>query len=167
MAQVDFRTLRMRYELLGDSLQELASEYALTLDQITYLAKEENWVQSTLPSPPIDTKDVEGYAKSLLETTRHKLSILSIYNQLALRPQYVSLEHTLLDKAMQMATRLNPDEPMAVSKLKTLTGILNDLSNRLGLLAGAANEGEKIMQDSGVNVQIVQQFLSDAMPIIQ
>ena len=167
MANMDFKTIRMRYELLGDSLQDLAQEYSLTLEQINYLASEEGWTQNLLPTPAVNDKNVEGYAKSLLETTRHKLSILSVYNQLALRPQYISLEHTLLEKAVAMAKTLDPNEPMAVSKLKTLTSILNDLSNRLGLLAGAANEGEKLLQESGVSVNSIQQFVENNGGAIQ
>jgi len=167
MAKIDFKTLRMRYEILGDTLEDLAVEYSLTSDQIHYLAREEQWTQSLLPTPHVDTKNVEGYAKSLLEATKHKLSILSVYNQLSLRPQYITLEHTLLDKAVQMASLLDPNEPMAVSKLRTLTGILNDLSNRLGLLAGAANEGEKLLNDAGVSVNIIQQFLDGNQQVIQ
>ena len=172
LSSTDFKTIRLRYELLGDSLQDLAQEYSMSLDQITFLAKEEEWIQSALPTPqdlvvsntPVDT---ETYAKSLLETTKHKLSILSVYNQLHLRPQYIELEHTLLAAAVQMAKSLKPEDPMSVSKLRTLTGVLNDLSSRLGLLSGAANEGEKMLKENGVSVQIVQQFLENKTQVLQ
>jgi hypothetical protein len=166
---IDFKTIRMRYELLGDTLPELASEYNLNPEALDFLAKDEGWSQHLLPTPVTtgQAKDVEGYAKQLLEASKHKLSILSVYHQLALRPQYIELEQTLLAKAVSLAKHLDEKEVMAVSKLKTLTSVLNDLSQRLGLLAGAASEGEKMLQENGVSVNIIQQFVDGNVKAIQ
>lgn len=159
MAQ-DHDTIKMRYEILGDSLQDLAAEYDLNPDALSHMAREDGWKQRNLPTVIFDSEpsDLATYSEQLLEASQHRLNILSIYNQLHLRPEYVKLEHALIAKALLIADKLEPNSPFAATQLKSLVESLNALSKRAGLLQGAATQGQKEIDDNGLTVQIIQQF---------
>lgn len=162
----DFNTMRMRYEVLGESLEDLSTEYGFGTKALQAFAEEEGWCQKPLPSviDQVEPKDLETYAKNLLETTQHKLSVLSIYNQLYLRPRYIELEHQLLEKALEMTKQLDPSAPGASASLKRLVSSLNDLTQRSGLLQGGAAQGDEMLKDNGLTVNLIQQFVDKTSP---
>ena len=148
---------RFDYEYLGRSIDELARMYNFPKDSIEMEIEESEWVRKIEPTALPDTKDVEKFASDLESITRSKLSIISLFRQIDNQPLIAQLEKVFLEKALELAASLNPQDDKASNKLTNLVKAVTILQDRNPI--DLANQFKEAVNGSGkVVVNIANQL---------
>lgn len=129
MLDTNWELVKFKYEILGNSLEELAQEYCLSMPVLKYNSKD--WKQIPLASgESISLKDItslEDVLTKLGTQTSSQTKAFAILKQKFLGPKYVELETVLLHKAIEMASNIKETDPRAAQTLRSLATVLSDL----------------------------------------
>lgn len=140
----NWELIQFKYEILGNSLEQLAQEYHLSLPVLKFNAKE--WKQSPLvkekPLQLSDISSLEEIITKLGSQTETQSKAFAILKQKFLGPKYIELETVLLHKTIAMAENIKSNDPIGHRTLRSLTTVLADLLQNNPLLNGKGDNDE-------------------------
>jgi len=124
--------IRFEYEFEGRSIPELSTKYQIHEEELTSLAQQEGWqpllvLRDSFDSAKQKADSLKGYAEILRDEFTAKFTIANIAQQLENRPTFIQLEKLIAEKAIEVASSVDSDDPGAVRALKDLAGILRSL----------------------------------------
>ena len=138
MDTTNWDMIRFQYEILGESLKDLATEHNVTLPVLKFNAEEEGWKpiplaqQKALQFP--DVSSMETITKEMVKQVKEHTRTASILKQKFLGPKYIALEALLLSKATQVLANLDVSDGRSANSLRTITAVLKDLLEQNSIL---------------------------------
>ena len=146
MHDINWELLKFKYEVLGVSIEDLASEHSVSGPVLKFNSQDCNQL-SLASQQPLDLKDLTSLEDILLKLgseTASQTKAFGILKQKFLGPKYVELETVLLHKAIEMANALKSEDPRGAATLRSLSTVLHDLLEQNPLLTpGEKTEDEK------------------------
>lgn len=155
----DWTSLRMQYEVFGETPESIAEQYGVSRTMVVYAAEEQGWQRLPIADTVHDWKDINNLDvidDALLDDVKKKMKILSVLKQNALTPKIILAKATLIGKTLDVIKNIKPEYPHAPTQLKACTEVLTALSVDMDIDA----TGDKNTQGgaAGLTVQIVGQF---------
>lgn len=150
---VDWGLIKIQYELFGETAEELADQFEVSLPMIKYAIKEERWQQLPIANAIQDWKnldDLQEMPADIVDQVRDRMSILFTLKQSTLNPRYIAIETALLGKAQTIIQNLQPDHPNAASILRSISDVFVALREATGMVDKAQQE-----DSGGVKVNIL------------
>lgn len=137
MVDVNWELLRFKYEVLEHSIKDLAVEHQLSESVLKYAA--EKWVQVPLEERKSEEDIQDGIKSDVVEQAK----IFSLLKQKFLNPKYIELEATLLHKAIEVASKIDPNTQGSAKIIQMLTDTLkNLLLEQRAILGEGSGQGE-------------------------
>jgi len=163
MQDTNWDLVQFKYEFLGFSLEDLASEHSISFAVLEYNSK--SWKQISLGQDTLvdmnDVKSLDDVLEKLSTQTINQAQAFLILKQKFLGSKYVELEAILLQKAISLAANIKDDDPRSAAILKSLTETLVNLINQNPLLkskeVGGASEGDKVWEVRVVSAEPKQE----------
>jgi len=115
---MDEAILRLQYEILGHSFEEIASGEEYSADFLKEFAKQHGWKRVFDPVRP-----KQGDEEDFIEETRKRLEVYEIAKELYLAGKYATVEGRILGRLSSSFAM----ESMSPNELRTLTATLNAL----------------------------------------
>lgn len=137
------------YEILGQSVAELAREHSISEEMLKYAIAEEGWTRVPLKDP---MAEVTQLSDDVVQAVQDRCATLKSMKNAALTPQYIALETEILSKARELVSSLNPDNPLAAQQVKLLTEVLGNLRGQVG---DNVSLNEKSKGDGSLTVRIM------------
>ena len=126
--------IRFEYEFEGRSISELSEKHQIHEAELSTIATAESWqhhlvLRDSFATAKQKAETLQEYAEVLREEFTAKFTIADIAQQLENRPTFIQLEKLIAEKAIEVASSVDTDDPRAVRALKDLTGILRSLKS--------------------------------------
>lgn len=150
MQDTNWELIKLKYEFLGFSLEDLAHEHSISSAVLEYNSKD--WNQISLEQDEIDMSDIKSLddvLEKLSTQTINQTQAFQILKQKFLGSKYIELETVLLQKAISLAANLKDDDPRSASTLKSLTDTLVNLLSQNPLLKSGeavSRDGDKVWE---------------------
>lgn len=125
--------IKMRYELLGENLEDIAREYSITLSFLERLSTAETWTRQSVPEIQTAIKDDD--ASSLIESVRTRVDVIQVYKELALMPALLEIESSLV---ANLKTALSDTKKRSPKDMKLLVDSFTALTARQKILSPEA-----------------------------
>ena len=124
--------IRFEYEFEGRSIAELSERHQIHEEELREIAESEGWkpllvLRDTFETIKKRAANLTEFAETLREEFTAKFTIADMVQQVENRSTYIQLERLLAEKAVQVASMIDPGDPGAVRALKDLTGVLRSL----------------------------------------
>lgn len=146
MSLVDWGLIRVQFETLGCSVEQLAEEFGISKSMIQYAIEEENWKQLPICSAVQDWRDVDqvqDIGEELISEVQDRMRIMRTVKQSALSPKYIALETAILGKGLEVIRGIHPESPNAASQLKQITDVLQSLTGSKSAGVNGPTQSEK------------------------
>ena len=144
MQDINWDMVQFKYEFLGFSLIDLATEHGISPTVLNYNAK--GWNQIKLDQDdPIDLgeiKSIDDVLNKLSKQTINQTQAFSIIKQKFLGPKFIELETILLHKAISIASNLDEKDARSANTLRNLVEVLTNLLIQNPLLGSKDNADE-------------------------
>jgi hypothetical protein len=137
---IDTARLKMEYELMGLSREELAHTHGISPEMLDISIKEGKWLRK-----------VNGERDADLTAIAKQSDIARRVKDSALVPYYTALEISILSKAKQMVDHVDVTETGAAAKIKAAAEIYQNLLGK-NLIAAGDN------QSAGIQINILTAF---------
>jgi len=126
--------IRFEYEFEGRTIPELSEKYQVHEEELSALATDEGWqhhlvLRDSFATAKQKASTLTEYADLLREEFTAKFTIADIAQQLENRPTFIQLEKLIAEKAIEVASSVDSDDPGAIRALKDLTSILRSLKS--------------------------------------
>ena len=136
----------MQYEVLGDSVADLAEEYDIAPSRIKHSIAINNWKQTrNIQSADVwkGVENLEDVTDEVIEDAKHKRNVLDLIRSTALDSKYTVLEQSIVNKAIALVRSINlAEDPSDIAaKLKTVADMLIELKATNGRTPAGAGNG--------------------------
>lgn len=117
--------LRIQYEVLHDSIEDMAQEHGVSEAVIRYAIESEGWARQPVTnlSPTEDQTEIETATTAM----QQRLDAAHTLRQGILDPQYIKIEAALTAKTIDVINSIQATEPTAAKRLRDLMDILATL----------------------------------------
>lgn len=126
----DWKNIRLQYELLDQSVEDLAEENNIPVSRIKYAIEQEKWTRTPIADAVNDWSTIKGLdllSDEALGDIQNRIHILNLLKTQALNPRYIALEAALLSKATELINTIDSSQPTAPAQLKSLAEIFETL----------------------------------------
>lgn len=130
LVQYKVQACKFDYEFLGKTVPELAEQYKFPQAILEQEIENSLWVRKIEPTTLPQTNTIQEFATALEEITRSKLSVISLFRQIENQPLIAQLEKVFLEKALELASNLTPEDDRAANKLINLVKAIVTLQER-------------------------------------
>lgn len=144
MGHIDSKLLRLEYEILNASLEDLAKSAGVPVGILQDQADSEAWAQwwpdAPLKEPSKETSVVQQ-SDDFIETRTKRLQVFAIAREMYLAPKCLQLEAAIIDAAKEAVQDI--DVASDADSLRKLAAIYKDVASRSLLekiLSGADND---------------------------
>ena len=134
---------KLQYELFGASVEEIAKELNVSTAMVEYARDEEGWAKKPIAEKVNEWQHSDTIDDGLVVDAGKRLQVLHTLKRQASSPKLIGLEVTIIDKAIEIVSQLEPTNPLAAGALKTCTDILAELSKGLATPDAANGEADK------------------------
>jgi hypothetical protein len=122
MEALNIPLMQVQYEVLHDSIDKIADEHDVSRKMVEYAVKQHGWERKDLSASE------QGDALEVANTDRQMaLEAVHTLRQGVLDPQYIKIEASLVNKAIEIINSIQAAEPTASRRLKEITDILSTL----------------------------------------
>jgi hypothetical protein len=157
MQDTNWDLVQFKYEFLGFSLADLASEHSISPAVLEYNAK--HWNQILLDQDNLvdlnEIKSIDDIISKLGKQTINQSEAFSIIKQKFLGPKFIELETILLHKAISIASNVDEKDPRSANTLKNIVEVLTSLLSQNPLLGSkedtSEGDGDKVWEIKIVN----------------
>ena len=161
---INLSLLRLQYEVLNKSFEQIASETGLPVSAIKVDAAQQNWKQ-LWPDPPqtaattLDTSSLspeelqEYYAlqqEQYTDNTKKRLKLYTLAKDMFLATKYLELESLLIEKACDALNSIDP----GAAGIRQLASVYKDLT--AGTTLSALTKFSLEIDDSGIPTVIIR-----------
>ena len=149
--EINWKTMRVKYELLGYSIEELAEEFELNPDAVQHMVESKGWVKKTDGASPLhNCTSTEQYLETLTGNLMTEFSIIALHHQQHIQPKFIQIELELVGKLRTAIESLDATLPSAASMLKRLTETLALLVSGSGLYKQVMTNPDALLNGLGM-----------------
>ena len=160
MKPIDWGLVKLQYEIFGETVQDIATEYDTTPRFIQHAIDNEGWKRLPVADALRDwtnIESVEDIPPDMVDQVRDRMNILFTLKQSSLNPRYIAIEAAILGKAQGVIQNLDPDHPNAESVLKAISEVFTSLRD----VAGPGGRNAQAEESKGITVQVMTRSQSD------
>jgi len=129
-AQYKMAACKFDYEYIGRSVKQLSDTYGYPENLLDKQIEDGEWERKLDRMVVPETKDLATFADNLREVSKAKLNVIALLGQIENQSMVAQLEKLCLDKALELAAELDPQDTKAATKLNTIVNTLNTLQQR-------------------------------------
>ncbi len=122
MKDINVPLMQVQYEVLHESVADIAKEHEVTAQMVEYAIEQHGWTQKQL------TDSEQASAIDVVNSERQvALEAVHTLRQGVLDPHYIKIEAALVAKAIDVINGILPSDPTASKRLKEITEILSTM----------------------------------------
>lgn len=122
MEALNIPLMQVQYEVLHETIEKIADEHDVSREMVEYAITQHGWERKNL-----NDSEQANAIEAVNSDRQMALEAVHTLRQGVLDPQYIKIEASLVNKAIEIINSIQAAEPTASRRLKEITDILSTL----------------------------------------